>query len=87
LVLTTEEKMSRYAQLSFPLETELGGCEMSVREILSLAPGSLLTLDQRVGSKVTLFVGGASFCSGDMIRPGSGMALRITGFESRKSSQ
>ncbi len=56
--------MSRYAQLSFPLEAELGRCEMPVCEILSLAPGSLLTLDQPVGSKVTLFVGGASFCSG-----------------------
>ena len=62
--------MTRYAQLSFPVEAELGRCEMSVREILSLAPGSLLTLRQPVGSKVTLFVGGASFCSGDMMRLG-----------------
>jgi len=79
--------MSRYAQLSFPLEAELGRCEMPVREILSLAPGSLLTLDQPIGSKVNLLVGGASFCSGDMMRPGSAVALRITGFESRKRSQ
>ena len=79
--------MTRYAQLSFPLEAELGRREMSVSEILSLAPGSLLTLDQPVGSKVTLFVGGASFCSGDLMRPGGAMALRVTGFESRKRSQ
>jgi flagellar motor switch protein FliN len=79
--------MIRYAQLSFPLEAELGRCDMSVRDILSLAPGSLLTLDQPVGSKLTLFVGGASFCSGEMMRPGSAVALRITGFESRKPSQ
>ena len=79
--------MPRYAQLSFPLQAELGRCEMSVGEILSLAPGSLLTLDRPVGSKVNLFVGGASFCWGDMMRPGSAVALRITGFESRKRSQ
>lgn len=85
--MTTEEKMSRYAQLSFPLEAELGRCEMSVGEILSLAPGSVFTLDQAIGSKVTLFVGGASFCSGDVMRPSSAVALRITGFESRKRSQ
>ena len=79
--------MARYAQLSFPLEAELGRCEMSVNEILSLAPGSVLTLDQPVGSKVSLFVGGASFCSGDIARPGGTVALRITGFESREPSR
>jgi flagellar motor switch/type III secretory pathway protein FliN len=78
--------MTRYAQLPFPLEVELGRCERSVSEILSLAPGSVLTLDQPVGSKVTLFVGGASFCSGDLMRPGGAVALRITGFDSRKRS-
>ena len=45
-MLTTEEKMARYSQLSFPLEAELGRCEMSVSEILSLAPGNVLTLDR-----------------------------------------
>ena len=79
--------MSRYAQLSFPVEAELGRCEKSVREILSLSPGSILTLPQPVGSKMTLYAGGASFCSGDMMRLGGVMAIRITGFESRKRSQ
>jgi flagellar motor switch/type III secretory pathway protein FliN len=85
--LTTEEKMSRYAQLSFPVEVELGRCEKSVQEILSLSPGSILTLPHAVGSKMTLYAGGASFCSGDMMRFGRSVALRITGFESRKRSQ
>ena len=85
--MTTEEKMSRYAQLSFPVEAELGRCEKSVREILSLSPGSILTLPQPVGSKMTLYAGGASFCSGDMMRLGGVMAVRITGFESRKRGQ
>ena len=79
--------MSRYAQLSFPVEVELGRCEKSVREILSLSPGSILTLPQPVGSKMTLYAGGAAFCSGDMMRLGGVMAVRITGFESRKRSQ
>jgi flagellar motor switch/type III secretory pathway protein FliN len=79
--------MPRYAQLSFPLQAELGRCEMSVGEILSLAPGSLFTLDQPVGSKVNVFVGGAGFCSADIMRPGRKVALRITGFENRKRSQ
>jgi flagellar motor switch/type III secretory pathway protein FliN len=79
--------MSRYAQLSFPVQAELGRCEKPVREILSLSPGGVLTLPQPVGSKVNLYVGGAPFCSGDMMRLGGGVAVRITGFESRKRSQ
>ena len=85
--MTTEEKMSRYGQLSFPVEVELGRCEKSVREILSLSPGSILTLPHPVGSKMTLYAGGASFCSGDMMRLGRSIAVRVTGFESRKRSQ
>jgi flagellar motor switch/type III secretory pathway protein FliN len=77
--LTTEEQMSRYAQLSFPVEAELGRCEKPVREILSLP--------KPVGSKMNLYVGGAPFCSGDMMRLGSAVAVRITGFENRKRSQ
>ena len=79
--------MSRYGQISFPVEAELGRCEKSVREILSLSPGSLLTLPQAVGSKMNLYVGGAPFCSGDMMRLGSAVAVRISGFENRKRSQ
>ncbi len=78
--------MSRYAQLSFPVEAELGRCEKTVRELLSLSPGSVLTLPQSLGSKMNLFVGGAPFCSGDMLRLGSTVAIRITGFESLKRS-
>jgi flagellar motor switch protein FliN/FliY len=79
--LTIEDQMARYGQLSLPVEAELGQCTMSVRDILSLSPGSILTLPQSVGSKIALFAGGASFCSGDMIRTGGVVALRITGFE------
>jgi flagellar motor switch/type III secretory pathway protein FliN len=85
--LTIEEQMSRYAQLSFPVEAELGRCEKPVREILSLSPGSVLTLPKLLGSKMNLYVGGAPFCSGDMMRLGSAVAIRITGFENRKRSR
>jgi flagellar motor switch protein FliN len=84
--LTKEELSERCTQLSLPLEAELGRCAMSVREILSLSPGSIVALPNAVGSKVTLFAGGVPFCSGDMMRLGGAAAVRITGFESRKRS-
>ncbi len=81
-----EELMARYTQLTLSVEAELGRRAMSVREILSLSPGSLIALPNAVGSKVTLFAGGAPFCSGDMMRLGGAPAVRITGFESPQRS-
>jgi flagellar motor switch protein FliN/FliY len=78
-----QEQLTRYAQVSLPVEAELGRRMMSVREILSLSPGSLLALPTPAGSKATVLVGGASFCFGDMMRRGRSAAVRITGFESR----
>jgi flagellar motor switch/type III secretory pathway protein FliN len=57
---------------------------MSVREILSLAPGSVIKLTGPVGSKVGLSVGGAPFGAGEMIKVGGSLAVRITEFATKK---
>jgi flagellar motor switch protein FliN/FliY len=82
----TMEQVSRYAQLSLPVESELGRCLMPVREILSLAPGSVIRLGRPVGAKVDLFVGGALFCAGDLVQSGNSMAVRITAFRETKNN-
>jgi flagellar motor switch protein FliN/FliY len=56
---------------------------MSVREILSLAPGSLIRLSRSVGSPVDLYVGGTRFSSGEIVKAGDSMAVRIV-FEKQK---
>ena len=78
--MNAAEQVAPYALLPLPVESELGRCSMSVREILSLAPGSLIRLSRPVGSKVSLSVGGAPFGTGDVIRVGNATAVRITGF-------
>lgn len=50
---------------------------MPVREILSLAPGSLIRLSRKVGSKVDVYVGGALFGSAEIVRTDGSTALRI----------
>jgi len=82
--LTNAQQIARYAGVPLPVESELGRCTMSVREILSLAPGSVIKLTGAVGSKVSLSVGGAPFGAGEMIRVGAALAVRITGFASTK---
>ena len=75
--MTIADNLARFAGLSLPVESELGRCTMSVREILSLAPGSLIRLSRSVGSPVDLYVGGARFSSGEIVRAGDSMAVRI----------
>jgi flagellar motor switch protein FliN/FliY len=82
--LTNSEQIAHYALLPLSVESELGRRNMSVREILSLAPGSLIKLPRPVGSTVELFVGGARFGSGEVIRSGRSAAVRITAFETKK---
>jgi len=57
---------------------------MSVREILSLAPGSVIKLTRPVASKVDLYVGGAPFGSGELVRVRDSIAVRITSFAATK---
>lgn len=76
----------RFAKLPLPVESELGRCMMSVREILSLAPGSVIRLSRPIGSKVDLLVGGALFGSGDLVQSGKSLAVRITAFKETKSN-
>jgi flagellar motor switch protein FliN/FliY len=58
---------------------------MSVREILSLAPGSVVKLSRPLASKVDLFVGGSPFGSGELVRVGDSIAVRITNFAVKES--
>jgi len=82
--LTDLEKIPHYALLPLSVESELGRRNMSVREILSLAPGSVIKLAQPVGSTVDLYAGGAPFGSGEVIRSGGRTAMRITAFKEEK---
>ena len=78
--MATPEQIARFSQLPLAVESELGRTSMSVREILSLAPGSLIKLTRPIGGKVDLSVGGAPFGSGEMLRIGGIIAVKITGF-------
>ena len=71
--------------LSLPVESELGRCMLSVREILALRPGSLIKLSSPVGSPVDLYAGGTRFSSGEIIKTGNSLALRVA-FEKPKRS-
>ncbi len=79
------EQIARYAMLPLPVESELGRCTMAVRDILALGPGSVIKLSNPVGSKVDLYAGGALLASGELVRIGSAIAVRVSSFKNKKS--
>ena len=78
--MTDLEQIRRYSDLPLAVESELGQCTMPVREILSLAPGSVIKLSNPDGSRVAVYVGGSKFGAGEMMKIGAVTAVRMTDF-------
>jgi flagellar motor switch protein FliN len=72
--------LTRYADLSLSVEAEIGRCAMPLRELVALAPGSVIKLPVRAGSAVQVLVGDAPFASGELMRTGKGPAIRLLNF-------
>ena len=79
--MPTSGLLSRYALLPLPVEAELGRCSMPVRDILALAPGSIIKLSNAVGSQIDLRVGGAPFGAGEIVSISKTIAVRIVSFK------
>jgi flagellar motor switch protein FliN/FliY len=55
----------------------LGELEMTVRELVELNQGKVLTLDKRVGEPVDLYLRGMRFATGDLVVVGDRLGVRI----------
>ena len=78
--MTLNQQLAHYGKLPLPLQPELGQCSMTVGEILALAPGSLIKLSRPLGEEVDINVAGVRFGSGEFIRMGGVLSLRVAGF-------
>lgn len=84
--MISQEQIDRYGELPLVLESEVGRSMMPMRDILALAPGSILKLPSVRDGRVQLFAGGAPFATGEVVRAGGGNAIRILEFGKRKDS-
>jgi len=76
------EQIAHYGKLPLPFEPELGQCTLTVGEIVALGPGSLIKLSTPLGEKIDVNVAGVRFGSGELVRVGGALSVRITGFHS-----
>jgi len=78
------DHIARFGEIPLSIESELGRCMLPVRDVLSLAPGSVIKLSSAVGEKVDVFVGGAPFGSGQLTKLGNSIGIRLTNFAVKK---
>ena len=84
--MISSEQANRYAELPFVVEAELGRLMLPMREILALAPGSIIRLPVRSGARVGLLAGGAPFASGEVVRIGHAPAVRLQAFATERNA-
>lgn len=80
--MTLNEQMAHYGKLPLPLQPELGQCTLTVGEILALAPGSVVKLSKPLGDRIDINVAGVRFGSGELVRVGGVLSVRMATFHS-----
>ncbi len=70
--------LSALSGLSLPVKVRIGSASISVGELLELAPGAVLTLDQRVDDDVEVLIGDRVVARGELVSVGEEMGVRIT---------
>ena len=61
-----------------PVTVQLGQCELLIRDLLQLGPGSVVRLDKRAGEPVDLYLRGHVFARGQLVVVGEQLGVRIT---------
>jgi flagellar motor switch protein FliN len=70
--------MGLVLDIDLPISIELGRTTMLIRDIVRLAPGSIVELDKLSGEPVDLLVNGKMFARGEVVVVDENFAIRIT---------
>jgi flagellar motor switch protein FliN/FliY len=66
------------ADVEMGVTAELGRCEMTVRELLSLTPGAVIDLDRPAGALVDLLVNGKLIARGEVVVIDEEFGIRVS---------
>ncbi len=73
-----EANLEMLFDIPLQISAELGRTSMSIREILQLAPGSVIELNKLAGEPVDLLVNGKLVAKGEVVVADGNFAVRIT---------
>ncbi|MEN9361147.1 MAG: flagellar motor switch protein FliN [Verrucomicrobiota bacterium] len=70
--------LERIYDLSVQARVQLGGTNMTIRELLSLSPGTVVELDRMAGESIDLLVNDILIGKGEVVVINDNFGLRIT---------
>jgi flagellar motor switch protein FliN len=74
-------EIARFADVLVAVEVELDRRVLSVREILELNPGSVISMARSAGENIDLYVGGKLVGYGEIVLIENNIGVRITDFK------
>ena len=75
--MNSTEVLNRFESLPFSLEVELGGFELSVRELLDLKLGTVLQTNHPTTAPLTLRAGGTPVATGEIAIVEDALSVRV----------
>jgi flagellar motor switch protein FliN/FliY len=83
---TTENLPNLDVLLDVPVtvSVELGSCQMSMREVLCLAPSAVVHLDKAVDAPVDLYVNAKRFARGQVVVVDNSIGIKVTELAGQK---
>lgn len=78
------EGIARFDKVPVELEVELDRRSMPIRDVLALAPGSVIRFEKGAGSKAEVKAGGAPLGRGDVLVVNGRLAVRLTHLHEHK---
>ena len=73
-----KSKIDMILDINVPVTVELGRARMSIEDVLSLAPGSIVELDKLSGEPVDILVHGKLVAQGEVVVVDENFGVRIT---------
>ena len=77
-ILTEDKALDIVLDVRVKVTVQLGSCQLPMREVLELAPGSIVQLNQRAGDPVGLYVNDKLVAYGEVVVVEDSFGLRIT---------
>jgi flagellar motor switch/type III secretory pathway protein FliN len=75
--MNTTDVLNRFESLPFSLEVELGGLELSVRDLLALKLGTVLQTNHPTSAPLTLRAGGTPVATGEILLVENALSVRV----------
>ena len=74
----TANNLDLVLDIPVKLTVELGSCQLSMREVLQLAPGAVVQLDKMANSPVSVFVNQRLIARGEVVVVEDRLGIKVT---------